>query len=130
MSRWWRSRSGVPTRTAWGSGALPRLPSASSAPAWQGAGQGSPPPWWPRVAPPGSLPMAARIRQRAHVSQAVPIVIFCVPTVAEGAEVEIAGNVYLTRPDNFDQLRALLHRLLTPPPGELKAGVERVVEDC
>jgi hypothetical protein len=29
--------------------------------------------------------------------------------------VEIAGNVYLTRPDNFDQLRALLHRLLTPP---------------
>ena len=54
----------------------------------------------------------ARIRERAQLSQAIPVVIFCIPTVAEGAEVEIDSNVYLTRPDNFDQLRALLHRLL------------------
>ena len=59
---------------------------------------------------------AVRIRHRAHLRQAVPIVIFCSPTVAEGAEVELAGHVYLTRPDNFDQLRALLHRLLFPTP--------------
>jgi len=57
---------------------------------------------------------AARIRDRAQLSQGVPVVLFCIPTVAEGAEVEIAGNVYLTRPDNFDQLRALLRRLLYP----------------
>jgi hypothetical protein len=57
---------------------------------------------------------AARICDRAQLSQGVPVVLFCIPTVAEGAEVEIAGNVYLTRPDNFDQLRALLRRLLYP----------------
>jgi len=55
---------------------------------------------------------AVRIRERAQLSQGIPIVIFCVPTLAEGAEVEIAGNLCLTRPDNFDQLRALLRRLL------------------
>jgi CheY-like chemotaxis protein len=57
---------------------------------------------------------AARIRERAQLSPVVPAVIFCIPTVAEGAEVEIDRNVYLTRPDNFDQLRDLLHRLLQP----------------
>ena len=57
---------------------------------------------------------AARIRDRAQLSQAVPVVLFCIETIAEGAEVEIEGNVYLTRPDNFDQLRALLRRLLHP----------------
>ena len=63
------------------------------------------------------LTTAVRIRHRAHLRPAVPIVIFCTPTVAEGAEVELAGQVYLTRPDNFDQLRALLQRLLCPTPG-------------
>ena len=63
------------------------------------------------------LTTAVRIRHRAHLRPAVPIVIFCTPIVAEGAEVELAGQVYLTRPDNFDQLRALLQRLLCPTPG-------------
>jgi len=44
---------------------------------------------------------------------AIPVVIFYVVTIAEGAEVEIAPNVFLVRPDNFDQLRNLIHRLLT-----------------
>jgi len=57
---------------------------------------------------------AGRIRRRAELSEDVPIVIFCSPTVAEGAEVEIANNIHLTRPDNFDQLRLFLHRLLHP----------------
>jgi DNA-binding response OmpR family regulator len=57
---------------------------------------------------------AVRIRDRARLSQGVPVVLFCIPTVAEGAEVQIDSNVYLTRPDNFDQLRALLRRLLHP----------------
>ncbi len=57
---------------------------------------------------------AAHIRERAQLSQGISVVIFCIETIAEGAEVEIEGKVYLTRPDNFDQLRALLHRLLLP----------------
>jgi CheY-like chemotaxis protein len=59
---------------------------------------------------------AARIRERARLRPGVPIVIFCVSTVPEGSEVEIEGNVHLTRPDNFDQLRALLRRLLDQLP--------------
>jgi len=58
---------------------------------------------------------ALRIRKLAELGQSIPVVIFCVQTVAEGAEVEIDGNVFLTRPDNFDQLRGLLRRLLSRP---------------
>jgi len=59
---------------------------------------------------------AHRIRRQAGLSQDVAIVIFCVPTIPEGAEVEIDKNVYVTRPDNFNQLRELLHRLLCRVP--------------
>jgi two-component system nitrogen regulation response regulator NtrX len=59
---------------------------------------------------------AARVRASAALSKSVPIVIFCSPTLAEGAEAEISPNVYLIRPDNFDQLRALLRRLLPDQP--------------
>jgi len=55
---------------------------------------------------------AQRIRERAGLSDTVPIVLFCVVTVDEGAEVEVAPNLYLTRPDNFNQLRRLFGRLL------------------
>jgi CheY-like chemotaxis protein len=62
------------------------------------------------------LATAHRIRRQAGLSQDVAIVIFCVPTVPEGAEVEVDRNVHLTRPDNFNQLRELLHRLLCRVP--------------
>ncbi len=55
---------------------------------------------------------AARIRRRAGLSESVPVVVFCVPIVDEGAEVAIGNNVYVTRPDNFDQLRVFMGRLL------------------
>ena len=55
---------------------------------------------------------ADRIRQEAGLSQDVAIVIFCVPSIPQGAEMEVSKNVYVTRPDNFNQLRGLLHRLL------------------
>jgi CheY-like chemotaxis protein len=58
------------------------------------------------------LATAQRIRQKAAFGEDVAIVIFCVPTIPEGAEVEVNKNVYVTRPDNFDQLRDFLHRLL------------------
>ena len=60
------------------------------------------------------LATALRIRQQAALSQHVAVVIFCVPTIPEGAEMEVSKNVYVTRPDNFNQLRELLHRLLLP----------------
>jgi two-component system KDP operon response regulator KdpE len=55
---------------------------------------------------------AQRIRDRAALSRDTAIVIFCVPTIPEGAELEVKENIYVTRPDNFDQLRAFLGRLL------------------
>jgi len=55
---------------------------------------------------------AARIRERMGLDARVPVVVFCSPAVEEGAEVAIGDNVYVTHPDNFDQLRAFLRRLL------------------
>jgi DNA-binding response OmpR family regulator len=58
------------------------------------------------------IAMACRVREGAGLGQDVPIVIFSGDTIAEGAEVGIGKNVYLTRPDNFDQLKAYMGRLL------------------
>jgi CheY-like chemotaxis protein len=55
---------------------------------------------------------AQRIRNRAAIGKDTAVVIFCVASIPQGAEMEVAENIYLTRPDNFDQLRALLRRLL------------------
>ena len=55
---------------------------------------------------------ALHIRKRAELEESVPVVVFCVGDVAEGDEVDIGQNVYLTSPDNFNQLRNLLARLL------------------
>jgi hypothetical protein len=43
-------------------------------------------------------------------------VVFCIVEIDEGDEVAIGKNVYLTRPDNFNQLRTLLARLLNTIP--------------
>jgi DNA-binding response OmpR family regulator len=59
---------------------------------------------------------ARRVRERAGLSESVPIVILGSPTRPEGAEVEIGFDTYVTCPDNFDQLRALLRRLLPVQP--------------
>jgi len=63
-----------------------------------------------------AIASALRIRQRARLGDEVLVVIFCVQTVDEGAEVALGRNVYITRPDNFDQLRGLLGRLLNGLP--------------
>jgi CheY-like chemotaxis protein len=55
---------------------------------------------------------AVRIRRRAEIDASVPVVVFCVPTIEEGAEIALGRNVYVTRPDNFDQLRDFLGRLI------------------
>ena len=60
----------------------------------------------------GVVDTARHIRKRAGLGENVPVVVFCVGDVKEGDEVAIGQNVYLTRPDNFNQLRNLLARLL------------------
>ena len=55
---------------------------------------------------------ARRIRERAALGEDVPVVVFCIDDIAQGDEVAIGENVHLTRPDNFNQLRSLLARLL------------------
>lgn len=59
---------------------------------------------------------ARRIRENAAVGEDVPVVVFCIDEIAEGDEVAIGKNVHVARPDNFNQLRSLLTRLLTRIP--------------
>ena len=59
---------------------------------------------------------ARRMRERAGLGEEVPVVVFCPPSLDEGAEVTIGYNVHMTSPDNFDQLRGLLKRLLRKLP--------------
>ncbi|HET6853693.1 MAG TPA: hypothetical protein VFH46_15435 [Pyrinomonadaceae bacterium] len=59
---------------------------------------------------------ARRIRQKAAIGEDVPVVVFCIDEIAQGDEVAIGENVHVTRPDNFDQLRGLLARLLQRIP--------------
>lgn len=61
------------------------------------------------------IAVARRIRDRAGVNNEVPIVIFCSEAVGEGEEVALGNQVYVTRPDNFNQLRRFLGRLLGTP---------------
>ena len=66
---------------------------------------------------PHEVVIAARhIRELAAVGESVPVVVFCIAEIAEGDEVAIGKNVYITRPDNFNQLRTLLARLLNEIP--------------
>ena len=58
---------------------------------------------------------ATRIRASANADEKVPVVIFCVEGIAEGYEIAIGQNIHLTLPDNFNQLRGLLSRLLARP---------------
>jgi two-component system, OmpR family, response regulator MprA len=55
---------------------------------------------------------ARNIREGAQLGEQVPVVVFCIDEIAEGDEVAIGQNVHVTRPDNFNQLRSLLARLL------------------
>jgi DNA-binding response OmpR family regulator len=58
------------------------------------------------------LSTSQRIRHRGGLGQEVPVVIFSLTTIPEGAEEELAENIYVTDPDNFNQLRALLTRVV------------------
>ena len=62
--------------------------------------------------PTNVLVNVGRMRKEAGVGDEVPAVVFCAQDIPEGEEVAIGGNVYLTNPDNFNQLRRLVARLL------------------
>jgi CheY-like chemotaxis protein len=71
---------------------------------------------------------AISIRTRAHLGEQVPVVIFCMEEVDQGGEIEIGQNIFLTRPDNFNQLRKLIARLMSEVSGsfaDLKSTVLR-----
>jgi len=57
-----------------------------------------------------------RIRELAAIGDEVPVVIFCIEEIGEGDEVALGQNVHVTRPDNFNQLRSLITRLLRKVP--------------
>jgi CheY-like chemotaxis protein len=59
---------------------------------------------------------ARRIRESAAIGEDVPVVVFCVEEIAEGDEVAIGKNIHIARPDNFNQLRSILARLLRKIP--------------
>ena len=59
---------------------------------------------------------ARRIRESAAIGEDVPVVVFCIDEIAQGDEIAIGENVHVTRPDNFNQLRSLLARLLDKIP--------------
>ena len=64
-------------------------------------------------APPDEvIATARRLKSRAQLADRVPMVLFCLESLAEGAEVDLGGALHATRPDNFNQLRALIARLL------------------
>jgi len=55
---------------------------------------------------------ARNIRAGAGLPPQVPVVIFSVSTLPEGAERDLGENIYAVRPENFNQLRALVTRAL------------------
>src|ERR1044071_791370 len=57
-----------------------------------------------------------RIRESAAAGDDVPVVIFCFDEIPDGAEVAIGNNLHIAQPDNFNQLRGLLSRLLRRIP--------------
>jgi DNA-binding response OmpR family regulator len=57
------------------------------------------------------LTVVHRIRERSEIGDQIPVV-FWVEELDVGEEVALEENVFLTRPDSFNQLRGLLARLL------------------
>ncbi len=70
-------------------------------------------------APPDLISSVVSIRERAELSDEVPIVVFCFEAATEGEEVSYENQVHVISPDNFNHLRRFLKRLLAAPPRPL-----------
>jgi CheY-like chemotaxis protein len=80
--------------------------------------------------PDNVLVKARGVRKEAGVDDEIPVVVFCAQDISEGEEVAIGGNVYLTNPDNFNQLRSLIARLLLETsPVDITDGEEQTLEN-
>jgi two-component system, OmpR family, KDP operon response regulator KdpE len=55
---------------------------------------------------------AQSIRERSNLDESTPVVIFSVQILPDGVTEEIAPNVFVIVPENFNQLRRLLIRIL------------------
>ena len=64
---------------------------------------------------------ALRIRAESKQVDPIPIVAFCIESLDEGEETVIDQDVYLIRPDNFNQLRGLLRRVLNQQRASIDA---------
>ena len=73
------------------------------------------------------LATVRRIREQSAVEDQIPV-IFWVEDIDEGEEVVLEGNVYLTRPDSFNQLRGLLAHLLDQESPRVHGGTEFATE--
>lgn len=73
------------------------------------------------------LATVRRIREQSAVEDQIPV-IFWVEDIDEGEEVALEGNVYLTRPDSFNQLRGLLAHLLDQESRRVHGGTEFATE--
>ena len=73
------------------------------------------------------LATVRRIREQSAVEDKIPV-IFWVEDINEGEEVALEGNVYLTRPDSFNQLRGLLAYLLDHEIPRVHGGPEFATE--
>jgi CheY-like chemotaxis protein len=64
---------------------------------------------------------ANRIRECAGFDGNLPIIIFCVGELKEGGESAVGNNIYLAHPENFNQLREFIARLLLrfPSPAQV-----------
>jgi CheY-like chemotaxis protein len=65
----------------------------------------------------GGLPEAVvgtaqRIRKRSNLDESTPLVIFSIAILPDGVTEEIAPNIFVIVPENFNQLRRLLARIL------------------
>src|SRR4030095_11874044 len=79
--------------------------------------------------PDNVLVKVRRVRKETGVDDEIPVVVFCTQDISEGEEVAIGGNVYLTNPDNFNQLRSLIARLLLEAShGDITDGEEQTLE--
>ena len=73
------------------------------------------------------LTTVRRIRERSAVGDQISVV-FWVGDIDEGEEVAIGQNVFLTRPESFNQLRGLLARLLDREILRVQVGNEFAAE--
>ena len=67
-------------------------------------------------APADVISIATAIREEAGFGAEVPVVVFCSQCVPDGAEEAVGANVYATSPDDFDQLRRMIARLVEERP--------------